>query len=234
MRIKTALLTMMILLVVCFTEGITLGQQRRNRSRDTTTSQASAQTEASTQTAVTQDGRRVILKSDGTWEYVNGTPNAKAQAINKQKGSLSIEAGLVFQSGDVKPVARTTFYLLDADLAQILREAGITPPDKPSNNSEATDNDFIVSFAFANRYATLEKYQAFLLAATAAIKPHIIQSITTDFTGKAVFESVPEGAYYLVGVATPAKAIVAWNLKVTVKAGQTSITLDQNNAAVAT
>jgi hypothetical protein len=30
--------------------------------------------------------------------------------------SLSIDAGLIYSNGDVKPVARTTFYILDQDM----------------------------------------------------------------------------------------------------------------------
>jgi hypothetical protein len=37
------------------------------------------------------------------------------------EASLSIEAGVIFKSGDVKPVARTTFYLLDEDFKTILQ-----------------------------------------------------------------------------------------------------------------
>ena len=234
---KNTATSLVVLLTFSLISGIAFGQQGQSRprtqSRQRPPAPNTAAADASTQTAVTRDGRTVILKNDGTWEYQQNALTPKAPTTSKQTGVLSIEAGLVFQSGDVKPVARTTFYLLNADLAQILREAGIKPTDKLSESAEPTDNDFVLSFAFANRYAALDKYQAFLPAALATIKPHIVQSVTTDFTGKAVFEPVPEGVYYLVGVATPAKAIVAWNLKVNVKAGQSSITLDQNNAEVA-
>src|SRR5207237_730142 len=37
-----------------------------------------------------------------------------------QKGNLNIEAGIVFNSGDVKPVARAEFYLLDKDADEII------------------------------------------------------------------------------------------------------------------
>src|SRR5438552_1880647 len=73
-----------------------------------------------TQTATTKEGRTVILKSDGTWEYEKDnvpTSTTKTPSVRKD-ATLSFEAGLVYKSGDVKPVARTTFYLLDNELGK--------------------------------------------------------------------------------------------------------------------
>ena len=65
-----------------------------------------------------------------------------------------------------------------------------------------------------------------------ALTPHILQTITTDFGGKASFQPVATGTYYLMGVTeTPSGGWAVWNLRVDLKPGQNSVTLDQNNAA---
>src|SRR5437899_5978511 len=73
-----------------------------------------------TQTATTEDGKSVVLSSDSTWKYASETreaetssPDASTRPKGRANSVLSFETGLVFKSGDVKPVARATFYLLD-------------------------------------------------------------------------------------------------------------------------
>ena len=70
----------------------------------------------------------------------------------------------------------------------------------------------------------------FVQAATKALKPHIIQTITTGFDGKGRFESIPAGNYYVMGIMLRERGFVSWNLKVEAKAEAQTIILDQNNA----
>jgi hypothetical protein len=79
----------------------------------------------------------------------------------------------------------------------------------------------------------LEGYKEFGPAAETALKPHIVQTVTTGFDGKATFEAVAAGTYYLMGMSSTPKGYVIWNLKVELKAGKNSVTLDQNNAVTA-
>lgn len=65
---------------------------------------ALAQSTTVEQVATTKDGRKVILKSDGTWRYVDHPTGEKSATAN-----LSFDTGVVFKSGDVKPIARATF-----------------------------------------------------------------------------------------------------------------------------
>lgn len=48
-------------------------------------------------------------------------PNAQ-QWEHVQESSLTLQAGLVFASG-VRPVARTTFYVLDADVVDVIQQS---------------------------------------------------------------------------------------------------------------
>jgi hypothetical protein len=160
---------------------------------------------------------------------VKGKVSPKAQA----KGTLSFETGLVFKSGDVKPVARTTFYLLDDDLSKILADAGLQTPRGYESGSGDTNKDLINSFASSIVYSLVPAFKNFYPAAMTALKPHTIETVTTDFSGKATFSPVAAGTYYLMGVSETPNGYVIWNFKVELKAGKNSVTLDQNNAATA-
>lgn len=139
------------------------------------------------------------------------------RAVVNQKGSLSIEVGLVFTSGDVKPVARAEFYLLNADTENILKK----------NYGNSTDLGII---------ATDINYPIFetrgVQKTLTAIKPHIVSFAITDFQGKAKFSSLKTGNYYLFGFAKAGKSAVVWNLQTVIKSGTYSIILDNNNAAL--
>jgi hypothetical protein len=196
------------------------------------------------QTAVTKDGRTVILKSDGTW--INApSPNAK--------GTLSIEAGVVFQSRDVKPLARTGFVLIDADLEVILKAANLTPiallqtdwaelnrrlgirtPVPPALTQKPPPSSLVVSLKLAMSFAGNERCpdcKPFLDRAVAGMTPHIVGRVNTDFAGKATFDPIPEGTYFVVGVADlPRYQTLIWNVQVQLKPGSSVLLLDANNA----
>jgi len=138
------------------------------------------------------------------------------------KGVLSIEAGVVYKMGGMQPVARVTFHLLDDDLENILQKAGYTG-DKGS--------DVVTRYAIASQFP--DQNQPFYGQAKIVIQSHIVQSVTTDFSGKAQFEGVPSGRYYIMGVTETRGGFAFWNLRVDVKPGKNSVVLDQNNAVMA-
>lgn len=219
-----------VLLVL--TAAINSPAQTRGRSRPPAPRPAQSVT---TQTATTADGRKVVLKSDGTWEYANDAAAERTAPAEpaKENGVLSLEAGLVYRSGDVKPVARTEFHLLDQDLVKILEDAGVKPKEGSLLARTAAQGNMNFAFALAAKYNSLPDNQPFYLAAMEAIKPHILKTVTTDFSGKANFEAVPAGTYHLMGLASTPRGFAFWSMPVEIKAGQTSIVLDQNNAAYA-
>jgi hypothetical protein len=66
-----------------------------------------------------------------------------------------------------------------------------------------------------------------------AVNKHIVQSTTSDFGGKAKFNPVPQGTYYVFALASTPKGFVIWNVRVELTAAEASVTLDQNNAEIA-
>jgi hypothetical protein len=206
--------------------------------------------EVTTQTATTSDGRKVILKSDGTWEYFRETPpdvqiptetppgvtlpkeTSPSVAIPKsEKGTLSFDARIVSKSGDVKPIADGTFYLLDDDLNRILQTSDLKPEKRLS---------LLNTFSMANYGSTLgiERSAKAFARAMESVKTHIVATTTSDSNGNGQFSSLVLGTYYLMnasviylntGSFADRKAIL-WNVKVQIHPGQNSITLSEENA----
>lgn len=220
----------LILLAFAISAAPTLAQQRRQGK--TPARPAAAPSKVTTQTATTRDGKIVLLHSDGTWEYSGDNPSAVS--VNQpspaaQAAALNIEAGLVYRSGDSKPVARTEFHLLDKSAAAIIREAGVKLSDRPTGAEDNTDQRVMFSLGLNMAYREVSNSEAYNAAMT-AIKQHIIKSFTTDFGGKAAIDGIPQGDYYLFGFYKSAKGFVIWNVPVNLKPGSNSLTLDQNNA----
>jgi hypothetical protein len=246
-----------------------------------TTSSNSDSSEVTTQTATTSDGRKVILKSDGTWEYYKETPpsvsvpkqtppsvalpkeaplsvtvpkeSSPKVAVPKEappsvtvpkeilpkvadpneseKGTLSFDARVGSKSGDAKPITGGSFYLLDNDLNNILQTSGLKPEKRLS---------LLNTFLMANYGSLLgiERSAKAFASAMESVKPHIVATTTSDVNGKGQFTSLVPGTYYLMNVGviylntgslTDRKAVL-WNVKVHIKPGQNSTTLDEKNA----
>jgi hypothetical protein len=169
-----------------------------------------------------------------------------AQSCAKQKTVLSVEVALVFKSGDVRPVARTEFFLLNKDFETILQESNFTSdvPQKlkePFNKIKSIDAFSMLmkvskeakrsKYDSPTRTAELEAIDLSVVKALTAIHSHIAYKTTTDFQGKAQFLDIKHGDYYLVGHTQVGESVVVWNLKTNVKSGENSLTLDQNNTS---
>lgn len=176
-------------------------------------------------------GNRLTIKLDDivSIQFAE-TSGGAASAASVGQAQLSLEAGLVYKSGDTKALSRVTFYLLDADLGKILQDAGLQPDESLARIYTDTNKALIVNYASSLKFGILPKFQAFSTIATPAIKPHIIQTVTTDFSGKAAFEPLAAGSYFLMGYTETARGYAIWNLPVSLKAGVNSIVIDQNNA----
>lgn len=148
------------------------------------------------------------------------TPHAKPSPTPTPipLSTLSIEAGLIYNNGDVKPVARTTFLLLDDDLLTILKPFGETP------GTLGSKLDFLKTFSDSPK--TKADYDQL----KAAIQSHVIATATTDFSGRAKFESLTPGTRFVYGEFHVGSDRVAWNVRVELEAGKnTALTLDNNN-----
>lgn len=157
-------------------------------------------------------------------------------------GSLALEAGLVFNSGDVKPVSRLEFFLLKADPEALIRNRETFELFK--NDTKAFDAKYGGGFPGLTDQKTFESWSfheavlymgnpeirpTFAVAATKAIVDNKVASTMTGFDGKGVFENVPVGDYYIFANYKIGKQTAIWRVPVTIKAGANKIILDNNN-----
>jgi hypothetical protein len=127
---------------------------------------------------------------------------------------LSVASGFPAAAGAVNPLAGRPYLLLRDDLATVLSKAGA-----PVSTGAAAHK--AVKDACANPTPDCRKY---LLA----ISADAATGLASDANGKATLPGVPPGIYYLM-VSNP-KNTTYWELKLQLKSGPNSATLDQHNA----
>lgn len=158
-------------------------------------------------------------------------------ATSKQKvtspartGSLDLEAGLIFNSGDVKPVGRATFYLIKADGKTVLLT-------QDHFNLYTQDT---ARFGLPKSFDKWSLYEAvlymdgriaptFAAAAKKDLEAAAVSQSTTGFDGKATFSDVPAGDYFVFGYYSFGKQTTYWNVPVTIKPGSNKLVLDNDN-----
>jgi len=154
-------------------------------------------------------------------------PVAQGQSV------LSLRATVSLKPGYPQAVARTTFHLVDGSLATILKDAGVTIKGRDGKDKPAqTEDDYAIWFGFAANNLRLLPIGDFYEKAMATLKPHILQTVISDFDGKARFAPVKMGAYYLLGVARTPKGFAVWQLKAPLDTASVSLILDERNAAI--
>jgi hypothetical protein len=175
--------------------------------------------------AKTSDGRVVVLSDDGTWKFQSSSASPDAATA-----TLEIEAGLVFESGP-RPVAREKFYLLDVSLNELVkRYKDATPKHKPLTIEMFALYLTWIGAGDIDGHGPPERSLA--NAVLHNVREHVVKEVTTDFGGRARFEGVPVGGYYIFGATVRVgRSAVVWNLPVELKPGANSTVLDQHNAA---
>jgi len=157
----------------------------------------------------------------------------------KPIASLSIEADLVLQSGEVVPVARQKLYLLDRHPGKILREAGI-----PLGKEHEKDGDDGYLKQLQKSYYAMTIYSSVSIAPTDAERERVASAIkqmdalfskavketTTDFGGKASFNDLVPGNYWLVARVPRQRGIAVWITPVEIKSGSNQFVMDNSNA----
>ena len=162
-------------------------------------------------------------------------PAAKAPAAT---GELEIDVGLVLKNGNVLHVLRTEFWLVRRSVSAILME---NDPEGFSHYKDGlgSDEDLEVNtlcsvlhsprFVQALRDTQPRRFEA-VMAAVPVIRRNTVETVQTDFTGKATF-TAPAGRYWVFGCYSQDPNEDAWNVPVVMAAGgKKSFILDQNNA----
>lgn len=153
--------------------------------------------------------------------------------------TLNIEAKIIYNMGGAQAVARQKFYLLNKDLFD---------PDKENFKKKyenITDENAKVVFIMQSTLLySLQKFvtdgkveegkEKVFLDILEKSKPvwadFIVAETITDFDGKAAFENVPSGKYWLASQTETRSAFTLWDLPLELKPGENKLLLDQNNA----
>jgi len=130
------------------------------------------------------------------------------------KGTVSIAAKTVSQSGSPTAVKNEKFYLLDKSLEEVLDDAGLEPIE-----GNSLTNSLGLAVIFPDRYGDFRQ------KAMNAINGQIEYSGTTDATGTAKLSGVDPGSYYLFGVTKTGKGFALWSSPVAVIAGENVLDL---------
>jgi hypothetical protein len=158
---------------------------------------------------------------------------SKPKTTIKAKGTIELEAGLLFNSGDTKPVVRATFYLLKENPEKIVvTQENLDIYNKDRAGSSIIGRETLSGFGLLGAALAMDGQLApnFAIAAKKSLQTSSTASGTTGFDGKATMTSVPTGDYYLFGYYRFGGQTIYWNIPVSVKTGVNKIVLDNNNA----
>ena len=64
----------------------------------------------------------------------------------------------------------------------------------------------------------------------AGLKPYVERMAKADDSGKATFSNLLDGSYYVFTTSHNANPALAWDVRVNVKSGASTVVLDQKNA----
>lgn len=148
-----------------------------------------------------------------------GNPGAPVISVpNAPLGNavLTIVSGFPTQPNALNPLAGFPYTLLRDSFANALTGAGIQVPQGTS--------------AFKLLGTTCQTRTPQCQKMLDVWKSDAISAARGDFTGKAILPGVPPGTYYLTFALRYNNQPILWDLKLDLKAGANSVTLDQRNA----
>jgi hypothetical protein len=171
---------------------------------------------------------------------------AARTAATATKGSLSIEAAVVYRSGQVAPAARRPFYLLSRTPSSVLTEAnfttdslgfvdrlqilaeGIIHPDGPDSTSALRHLAYVCMGSLKSELA-----QSLCSAGSSTIGAAAAYQGTTGFDGKLDIADVIAGHYHLFGTTTTRAGMIVWSMPVEIGPTKKTLILDTENAFAA-
>jgi len=145
-----------------------------------------------------------------------------------------MEAQITRPSGETQAVARESFYLLDVDMISLAMDEG----DERSPLREKLEREH-PNLRMVARVMDARRRSAYSLGAEAITfmensrplwESHVVGSAPTDAQGRAVFESLKPGDYWLMGRMQERGGAAFWNQRIFINRGENRIVLDQNNA----
>jgi len=152
----------------------------------------------------------IASASTGTQPVISATtPNATQQA---PPASLTITSGIPSQPGAANPLAGKQVIVLKDSFDNILARAGWSSP------------------ALATWARTCDTDAAGCQRGIAAMAPYYVSRAQLDNSGGFTFQNARAGTFYLLAQTRYNGSHLIWNVRMDMKPGANSITLDQRNA----
>ncbi|MEK6300388.1 MAG: hypothetical protein AABO41_06670 [Acidobacteriota bacterium] len=175
---------------------------------------ATASTSTTASTASAAAPTRTPAAATGT------RPNVAAGPAGT--GTLSVASGIPPEPGDdSNPLDGASFILAKESFESVLRKAGLQPPSGGSA---------LKLWAMACD-SKQQQQQQLCQQGFAKLMAVGVGRVKLDAKGRAQFPALPAGTYYLVGSALYDDGPLLWDLRIDIKPGATSVTVDQRNAA---
>jgi hypothetical protein len=130
---------------------------------------------------------------------------------------LALASGFPQEAGKPNPAGNHGFYLLNDPVDSALAKGGFRPPPGLS--------------PVDGMNAVCTRQTPDCQKAVAAIIQDSATAVKSDNDGKAVFPAVRPGIYYLFGMGQHRGKPILWNVRVQIKAGENSVTLDEGNSS---
>jgi hypothetical protein len=150
------------------------------------------------------------------------------------RGSLVMNARIIQGSGEMRPIAGETFYLLNADLILLPMEKGEESSPLRKKVYQEHPNLGMVAMVMdarrRNAYSLGAEVLPFIEQSRPLWERHVITSLKTDAHGNGVFKNLKPGDYWLMGRTDTGAGAAFWNQRVSVERGENKIMLDEGNA----
>jgi len=130
---------------------------------------------------------------------------------------LAIASGFSVEAGKPNPVGNHGFYLLKDPVDNALTKGGFHPPPDMSPIHG-------MNLVCSKQTPDCQKAVAAIIADSAT-------AVKSSPEGKAVFPAVLPGVYYVFGMGQHQGKPLLWNVRVHIKAGENSLTLDDRNSS---
>lgn len=156
-------------------------------------------------------------------------PTSPAPSSNHQQGAasltksavLSVKSGFASQAGAINPLSNAALILHKESFGEFLKRKGMFQ-GTPGSPARLTPIGNWVNACLTGAPACKQ--------ALSEMQPNSVSEGRADANGSATLSGVPPGTYYLF-VFAPFARLRVWDLRVDLKAGANSVTLDLNNAA---
>jgi len=173
-----------------------------------------------TATANSTSGAPAAVGGAAAVSASNAHPNFSTSAKPLGNAVLTIKSGFPAQANAPDPLAGSAFMLMRNPVATVLAKSGTPVPANMSAQAA------IRSACEANK----PECRKYLVAVGNDAATGAKYAATSGASGATVLPGVPPGTYYLTTSAKIGQLVMYWHVKVDLKAGANTITLDTHNA----